>query len=778
MSKTITRKKSKQKEIDSKFGVSEWDPAELDVRQTRHGTYESRPPPRGGTWRDQIKEEAYKLRQRQREADSPEFIFPHSTTDTIDTDEAQEINKQIIEKIEKEPEGSEYLNIGSEGKYENVGETLDTGPTFSTVTEMQAEVEKAQQTYEEIESLEDSHIVSFPKLDKEKEALRRKTQGERVPFETEDLLTSLTNITEPPPIAFTDLSDFDEVLREGDEYLGKIEEELANEGRKQVLSRIEKGFAKSVRWEAINFPLQQLMKYHLRLPFPHAPKVLSRNPKMWVNKTPILEHPAVLIAIPEWESKHGTKSYAVDVKEGYIYAVRNEDWERLAERAYVATDEPLEISQTTPDEKETLVGEVQTLNSKEKVPLAESTRKDFKEPIKKGKGIPGADFLYSEPRPRVPEKELETPKRKLSFGDSADDEQLAKEMEKDIKDAEQAQWALETERIQIEIKRVTLEREIQRIAEERLKALRQQRKKLEESIMKMSNEMSKDVNLVTEDRKQRRINMENEYLNQIDLEEAAVDDFFPILSRIEEIQPDVMTTDSQISSTVDPIEFMDEEALMKLKLKHMRADQCRTRTHKMYKLFLESATDPKKKENLEHMLLATINNLDRKMSKFKEGLDDYDQKEQYVLTQTEKLQNEQEKALQEQRKLQEVLQGLQEKHKVAEEELKALQREKDDSDKKKNEMEDRINKERKARIWREQRLEEERQKLKELERKRKEKGSLKGEEEENREVREQQDRLLAERLMEKEREMRDKNLAEQLQKKQRLEKDERAKISH
>ena len=40
--------------------------------------------------------------------------------------------------------------------------------------------------------------------------------------------------------------------------------------------------------------------------------------------------------------------------------------------------------------------------------------------------------------------------------------------------------------------------------------------------MKMSNEMSKDKNLVTEDRKQRRINMENEYLNQIDLEEAAV----------------------------------------------------------------------------------------------------------------------------------------------------------------------------------------------------------------------------------------------------------------
>ena len=588
MSKTITKKKSKQREIDPKFGVSEWHPAELDVRQTWHGTYESKPPPRGGTWRDQIREEAYKLRQRQREADSPEFISPHSTTDTMDTDEAQEINKQIIERMEKEPEGAEYLNVIGEGKYENVGEALDTGATFSTVTGMQAEAEKAQQTYEEIESLEDSHIVSFPKLDKEKEALRRKTQGERVPFETENVLTSLTNITGPPPMAFTDPSDFDEVLKEGDEYLSKIEEELGNEGRKQILSRIEKGFAKTVKWETINFPLQQLMKYHLRLPFPHAPKVLSRNPKMLVNKTPILEHPAVLIAIPIWESRYGTKSYAVDVKEGYIYAVRSEDWERLVERAYVATDEPLELSQKTPVEREVSEGKVQTLDSKERVPLAESTRKDFKEPIQKG--IPGTDLLDSEPRHKVPDKELETPKRKLSFEDSTDDEQLAKEIEKDIKDAEQAQWALEAERMQIEIERVTLEKERQRIAEERLKALRQQRKKLEESIIKMSNEMSRDVDLVTEDRKQRRINMENEYLNQIDLEEAAVDDFFPVLSRIEEIQPDVMTTDSQISSTVDPIEFMDEEALMKLKLKHMRADQCRTRTHKMYKLFLESAT--------------------------------------------------------------------------------------------------------------------------------------------------------------------------------------------
>ena len=42
-----------------------------------------------------------------------EIKLRYSTTYTMDTDEAQEINKQIIEKIEKEPEGAEYLNIVS-----------------------------------------------------------------------------------------------------------------------------------------------------------------------------------------------------------------------------------------------------------------------------------------------------------------------------------------------------------------------------------------------------------------------------------------------------------------------------------------------------------------------------------------------------------------------------------------------------------------------------------------------------------------------------------------
>ena len=124
--------------------------------------------------------------------------------------------------------------------------------------------------------------------------------------------------------------------------------------------------------------------------------------------------------------------------------------------------------------------------------------------------------------------------------------------------------------------------------------------------------------------------------------------------------------------------------------------------------------------------------------------------------------------------------GYKKKHRVAAEELKALQREKDESDQRKKEMEEKIDYKRKAKIWREQRLEEERQKLKELQKKlKREKGSLKGEQESEKREKEEQDRMLAERLTEKERkerEIRDRYIAEQLQKKQRLERDEQERL--
>ena len=274
--------------------MSEWDPSELDVRQTRHGTYGARPPPKGGTWTEQFKEEAYKLRQRQREAESPEFLSPHSTTDTMDTDEAQEVNRLLKERMEKDQEDPEYLNVPSEERYQNV---VDVGPTFPTVRELQ---EKGQETYEEISELEDSGVISFPKLDQEKRAHKKESsQGRRVPLATESLLTSFDVTTGPPPMTFTEPRDFDEVIREGEEYLSRMEQELGPSDNMSILTKEGKGYEKIAPWEPIDFPIYDIMEYDIALPLGHEPRASKRRATMWIERTPFTDSPVINIQITE-----------------------------------------------------------------------------------------------------------------------------------------------------------------------------------------------------------------------------------------------------------------------------------------------------------------------------------------------------------------------------------------------------------------------------------------------------------------------------------------------
>ena len=140
--------------------------------------------------------------------------------------------------MEKEQEEPEYLNAPVDQKYQNV---VDVGPTFPTVRELQ---EKAQETYEEISELEDSGVVSFPHLNEEKGALNKGTQGRRVPIETENLLASFDITTGSPPMIFTEPSDFDEVIREGEDYLSRVEQELGASSKVSILTREGKGYEK------------------------------------------------------------------------------------------------------------------------------------------------------------------------------------------------------------------------------------------------------------------------------------------------------------------------------------------------------------------------------------------------------------------------------------------------------------------------------------------------------------------------------------------------------
>ena len=156
-----------------------------------------------------------------------------------------------------------------------------------------------------------------------------------------------------------------------------------------------------------------------------------------------------------------------------------------------------------------------------------------------------------------------------------------------------------------------------------------------------------------------------------------VQDFIDLLDKKEEITMDAMTTDSALSSTADPIEFMDEATVMKIKIKHMRAMECKNRSLKMYKHFIKKAKElknTKEQEEFENLLLASIKSLDRKLVKYKRALDSYDEREQlYFTTLAKNFQVSEENRQKKELEVRKELDKMQNEAKMAEERKKAME---------------------------------------------------------------------------------------------------------
>ena len=141
---------------------------------------------------------------------------------------------------------------------------------------------------------------------------------------TGNLLASFDTPAQPASFTFTDPEDFEEVIKEGDEYLSRVEQELGADSRITILPREGKGYDKIAKWETMKFPIYDIMKYQIVLPFPWEPKVTSLNPMFWVRKTPFTDNPVLQIKVSEWEYKYGTKSYLLDVKEGHLFVIKGD----------------------------------------------------------------------------------------------------------------------------------------------------------------------------------------------------------------------------------------------------------------------------------------------------------------------------------------------------------------------------------------------------------------------------------------------------------------------
>ena len=379
--------------------------------------------------------------------------------------------------------------------------------------------------------------------------------------------------------------------------------------------------------------LKEIMPNEVYLPTSIKRKVSERQPKVWVKRTPFESNPAIIVQIEKWLDTVGTRDFAVDVKLGIMYAIKGYKWERMTEKAEIKSES---VQEGTPVIGP-IGGSVETPTSKEPIPLAESTRKEgpvyantpIEEKSKDAKSPEGKSKQRPSPQYSKP---IQNPKRKLTFQEEDED---AEEIQKEIEEVQRAEEALTLEREKIERERIEILKKQQEATKERLVAMRQQRKRLEESIAQMGKEITQDSQISYKDMLTRRQNLENEYGNQIERESEMVQDFIDLLDKKEEITMDTMTTDSALSSTADPIEFMDEATVMKIKIKHMRAIECKNRTLKMYKHFIKKAKElknTKEQEKLENLLLAFIKSLDRKLVKYKRALDSYDEREQLYFT--------------------------------------------------------------------------------------------------------------------------------------------------
>ena len=481
--KTKTREKNK---VGSQYGVADPDPADLDVKQTRNKKYPAKPPQSGGTWKDK-----YQARQG---SESPIFMSTTSA-DAMSTDEAMEISKKIDEEVEKEKRQGKI-------QIEQIP-MLGGDDTLPTVEEIQSPKSEGE-VYEEInEDIETSGIVTFhPKhhekvkefTEKEKKEKKKTQEGGRVPFSSAADREQLLELGKVPPLTYGDDIDFHRILQEGDEFISRtysmLDEQKENEESMSfvILSKgtedrdsipqsyKDSGNMSTELYENITQELKEIMPFDLYLPVSDNPKITDREPKLWIKHTPFEGNPAVIIQMEEWLQEFGTRDYAVDAKIGVIYAIKGKRWDRLGPKAFVSK-EP--VGKGTP-----VMGPidkpVHTPDSKQPVPVAESTRKD---PTVYSNIPPEAESL-PRPDPKYSQIPL-TPKRKLDFGDVTDEEEN-EGIKEDIEEARRAEEALVQERDRIEIERLKLLKDQQDANRARVVALRQQRKRLEESIAQMS----------------------------------------------------------------------------------------------------------------------------------------------------------------------------------------------------------------------------------------------------------------------------------------------------
>ena len=376
---------------------------------------------------------------------------PTSASDTMDSEEGKKVSQQIQKKLatvmeKKTSETSQY-------------------PGFALTDDLEVE-ETAKEDQASLKRQED----------KEKEIEKNRVE-----------LKARTEVAK---------SGNDEFVREDDQISGIISrgldmDEKANEEGGQS------GNAKQIqvevsRTEVFTNPgtlqnienLEDIISEEVYFNTIHNQALSQRNPSLWTPTNPHDKKPAVLVQIPEWMPLYHTIWYALNTDNLSIYAIHGTVWNRIKEKGSFsprnsdATSYPMELvrgpgqgspkkAQRSPTSSMPEEGLVHTLNSRDRIPIAESTRRP--NPIK-------------ERRPREKDENVPSVVRKLTYQETPE---VQKEVDKEVKKAFEKIQEMHEDRDKLDEQVRQIEREQKKLNKESIKKMREQRDKVKKSIISL-----------------------------------------------------------------------------------------------------------------------------------------------------------------------------------------------------------------------------------------------------------------------------------------------------
>ena len=520
----MSSRKSRGKEKSrgaGQFGVADEDLQELDVRRTRKGLYTAPGPSPGTTWSKFV--QRYNEKQR---TPSPSSQFQTSSTEAMDTDEAHKVTVKVVEKLI--------------GKQEEQGETNATvmdeeQETVATMEEIRERMERKKKEKEEEkefledakEPSEDSEVVFKPPSGKEGRA-------EITEEDLEDIVPGIRLDKRPGMVE----EEFEQITPRTEKLVEELNQKkpipkmtyISSDGTTEPQSG-----DKSDREKDLHEKWRGMYENYKYLPIKGNPEV-KQYKILKEELTPRGDSLGVIIEVPQWENQYGTKYYGIDMRYGMIYAIEKGEWGRTVKSCNVYPAKEYELKKA----EETIAGpktpqDVQTPQSQLEVPIAESTRKKSK---------------YS----RVTIKDLGASHSDLnnvglteSSTDATTSSEEASKIQQEIEEAERATKALEAERQRIEKERLQILKEQQEIAKQRLIDAKNRRMAVITAIIEESEALQKQKELTIDLRKQRRGEIQQQFIDQLNREEKLFGEYLKGLGP-KYAESEVLSHESDITS--------------------------------------------------------------------------------------------------------------------------------------------------------------------------------------------------------------------------------------